>query len=174
MSYRVSRQNAAPSRTLRVALYAVISWSAALVHAQSSLLPAPCVGKTGAELDACVRDIAPPLKPQLEPTPLVQNPAQTVDCNKVHRADQGFCLQRNEVIVECRNSSKHPDFRECFDKYIARAVKPDQLNCEKEKGTTRTACLTRNTRAIACINDPLRYFYCIVGDDARAAVLPPR
>lgn len=176
MSNLVSRQHALRRRMLRVPLYAVFCLSAAIAYAQRSLLPAPCVGKTGAELDACVRDITPPQQTQrLEPVEAVEDPAQTVNCLKVHRADQAFCIQRNEVILECRNSFKYPDFRQCFDKYIASAVKPDQLYCAKEKPAARTLCVARNTGSTNCLSDPLRYFYCIVGNDnARAAVPPQR
>jgi hypothetical protein len=130
--------------------------------AQMSILPEPCIGKTGDELDRCVRDITPPQRTQsLEPADPAPNPEQMVNCLKVNPADQQFCIRRNEVILECRNQLKYPDFGQCFANYIVRAGKPVAANCQKEKPALRAQCAARNAVFGKCLADPLRYFVCI-------------
>ena len=129
-----------------------------------SILPAPCIGKTGEELDKCVRDLVPPLSTRFEPAETALNPAQTVNCLKVDPADQLFCVARNEVVIECRNALKHPDFDRCFATYIPsvmRARAPAAVNCEREKPQQHAKCASRNAVLTECVADPLRYFLCI-------------
>jgi hypothetical protein len=137
---------------------------AAAGYAQMSILPAPCIGKTGEELDKCVRDLVPPLSTRFEPAETVPNPAQMVNCLKVDPADRGFCIARNEVIIECRNALKHPDSDRCFATYvpnIMRASTPAAVKCEREKPEQRAKCASRNAVLTKCVADPLRYFLCI-------------
>ena len=127
-----------------------------------SLLPEACVGKKGDELDKCVRDITPPQAIQrFEPVEPVPNPAQMVNCLNVSVADRDFCVRRNEVLLECRNVKKFPDFDRCFATYIVRASKPVVADCRKEKPELRAKCAARNAVFVNCSEDPLRYFVCI-------------
>jgi hypothetical protein len=130
--------------------------------AQMSLLPEPCKGKAGEELDKCVRDITPAQQTQrVEPYQAVDDPARMVNCLRMHPADVNFCIRRNEVILECRNAFKHPDFNECFNTYIVRAEKPKAANCQREKPDQRAKCTSRNALVAKCSADPLRYFRCL-------------
>ena len=126
------------------------------------MLPEPCIGKTGNELDQCVRDITPPQQVQrflpVEPAP---DPAQMVNCLRINPADQAFCIRRNEVILECRNQLKYPDFDQCFGNYITRAPRPVAANCQKQKPGLRAKCASRNAVFVKCLEDPLRYFVCL-------------
>ena len=151
------------SRTWRLwLLCTAFALGAGAAFAQMSLLPEPCKGKTGEELDKCVRDITPVQEtPRIEPQQPADDPAQMVNCTRMHPGDLSFCIRRNEVILECRNSFKYPDFNECFKTYIARADKPAAANCQREKPEQRARCNARNTLLAKCSADPLRYFRCM-------------
>ena len=142
------------------ALFAACVYAAA-GYAQT-LLPEVCAGKKGDELDKCVRDITPPQPVQrFEPVEPVMNPAQMVNCLMVNVGDRDFCVRRNEVLLECRNATKFPDFNRCFATYIALASKPVTVDCRKEKPELRAKCDSRNAVFVNCFEDPLRYFICI-------------
>ncbi len=147
-----------------ISAIAVVFWAHATGHAQMSILPEQCAAKTGNELDRCVRDLAlPQIVPKLEFVEPVRDPAQLLNCTKVHAPDQVYCVARNEIILECRRSLKHADFDACFTGYMAQVAKPGRANCQLEKPGLRAACASRNAVFAKCLADPLRYFQCLSG-----------
>src|SRR5882757_1167075 len=75
----------------------------AMAQSQSTLLPPQCADKTGARLDQCVRDLtAPSGNGQFAPIDAKTDLRMLLNCNMVNPADQGFCIARNEIILECR------------------------------------------------------------------------
>jgi len=130
---------------------------------QMSLLPPSCAELKGDALDKCVRDIsvpqpvfrmeqAPPPPPNIAHIPL---------CEKVIRADEVFCIGRNEIILACLNKSKYPDFNACFEKFIPNIPKPGVADCARAKPGTRNACEARNAVYTKCLGEPLGYFLCL-------------
>ena len=132
------------------------------VHAQMSMLPAQCTGKTGDELDRCVRDITLPMRSErMDPIEQKPDPTQTVNCLKVARADESFCIARNEIVIECRNRAKHPDFDACASRLLSRQDLPRPADCANATPATRNACALRNGALMECGAEPLRYFICV-------------
>jgi len=132
-----------------------------LVHSQS-MMPAQCAGKAGDELDHCVRDITLPMRS--EKMDLIEHkpdPTQTVNCLKVARADEEYCIARNQIVLECRNGAKHPDFTACANRLLSRQPPPRLADCARETPAMRADCVSRNDALAACSLEPLRYFICL-------------
>ena len=135
---------------------------AAAAHGQSSMLPPACAGMTGEQLDHCVRDITlPQITPRLEPIEAKPDPAQLVNCLHTVRADEDFCIARNEIVLECRNLTKHPDFERCANPLVMAQTMPREANCARVAPARRQQCELRNKVFGECANDPLRYFICL-------------
>src|SRR4051794_36169907 len=131
------------------------------VHAQS-MMPAPCTGKTGDELDRCVRDITLPMRSEkMDPIEHKPDPTQTVNCLKVARADEEYCIARNQIILECRNGARHPDFNACANRLLSRQPLPRAADCTRQTAAMRAECTLRNDALSACVAEPLRYFICL-------------
>ena len=156
---------------LRIVCTALV-FTAATGHAQMRLLPPACASLTGPALDKCVRDITvEQVVPRLEAVePPPPDPSKTQNCNQVLRADQTFCIGRNEIILHCRSGQRNADFMGCFTKYIPNVAKPALANCAVEQSDRRGECAARNQYYGACLNEPLSYFLC-VGNQGR---LPER
>jgi hypothetical protein len=145
----------------------VLLCAASIVGAQSSMVPQSCSGKTGDALRNCVREITPAERVQrLEPVETAPDPTQPVNCLKVYPADRNFCIQRNEVITECRNKLKYPDFNQCFAQYMTKATSPKAQDCNRVSPELSSRCIQRNALFEKCMFDPLRYFIC-VGDSPK-------
>ena len=142
---------------------AVLCMCAATAHAQSTLLPPACAGKTGAQLDQCVRDLTLPTGPdRFEPAAqLPPDPSQLLNCLMVNRADENFCIWRNEIILECRNRAKYPDFDTCTARLIERPQLPRAADCARVAPSQRSQCALRNKSFSECLKDPWRYFICL-------------
>jgi hypothetical protein len=104
----------------------------------------------------------------VEPPPA--DPSKTQNCNQVLRADQTFCIGRNEIILHCKSAARNADFMGCFTKYIPNVAKPALANCALEPSDRRGECAARNRHYGACLDEPLSYFLC-VGNQGR---LPER
>jgi hypothetical protein len=142
--------------------YAVLSLCAAAVYAQSTVMPAACVGKTGAQLDQCVRDIAPSTGSDVFETTAPQlNPRQILNCVVVNRSDEGFCGSRNSVVLECRKTAKYPDFDACATRLIAQVQIPGIADCGRVPRAQRGQCALRNKVFNECLKDPWNYFICL-------------
>lgn len=140
----------------------LIPFLASIAHAQSTLLPPECAGKTGNHLDQCVRDLTPPTgNGQFEPLEPKANPRVLLNCNVVHSADQGFCIARNEIILECRKTPKHADFDACVNQLIARPQRPQAADCARSGGNQQSTCDLRNKYLADCLKDPWLYFSCL-------------
>ncbi len=140
----------------------VLSLCAAAAHAQSTLLPPECAGKTGQQLDQCVRDITQTMNfGGFEPTEQKADPRQLLNCLTVNRADEGFCIARNEIILECRNPAKHPDFDACANRLVTRPQLPRAADCARVVPAQRKQCALRNKLFDECLNDPWLYFICL-------------
>ncbi len=150
-----------------VILLSAVALCATYALAQHSMIPPPCAGKTGEALDQCVRDITPPLTVRVNPVEPAQDPAQTVNCLRVHPADRNFCIARNEIIGECRNRVKYPDFSQCVTDYLSRLAMPRAADCSRGTSDARSECAARNKALLECKDDPLRYFGCLVGKMSR-------
>ena len=151
-------------RVLRIWIVVAASCANTASHAQTSILPQQCSGKTGDALDLCVRDLTlPQIVPKLEFAAPVHNPAQLVNCTAVHKADQVFCVARNEIIIECRKQARHPDFDACFADQVANVARPALAACQSEQPVLRKTCAPRNAEFSRCLDDPLRYFQCLAG-----------
>jgi hypothetical protein len=126
------------------------------------MIPAPCVGKTGDSLDRCVRDITPAEPPRVyakEPAP---DPRRLVNCLTVTPADRNFCVARNEIIGECGNRRKHPDFDECLASYLKNPPMPAFADCSRiQEAGQNSECMLRNKVYKECTGDRLRYFDCL-------------
>jgi hypothetical protein len=136
---------------------------AAAVHAQapSTLLPPACAGKSGAQLDQCVRDLTTPTNVEaFEPGEQKPNPAALMNCNLVNRADQGFCIAHNEIALEC-GKPKHRDFDACVISLIGRPQLPRAADCRAEPAGQRDICGLRNKVFAECLKDPWLYFLCV-------------
>lgn len=159
-------------RTLRHLVCATLLLAAGTGHAQMSLLPPACNNLSGAALDKCVRDITVeqviPRLEAVEPPP--PDPSKTQNCNQVLRADQTYCIGRNEIILHCRNAARYPDFMACFTRFIPNVAKPGPANCALEQADRRSQCAARNQHYGTCLDEPLSYFLC-VGNQGR---LPER
>ncbi len=156
---------------LRIICTALV-FAAGTSHAQMSLLPPACASLTGPALDKCVRDITvEQMVPRLEAVELPPaDPSKTQNCNQVLRADQTFCIGRNEIILHCKSAARNADFMGCFTKYIPNVAKPALANCALEPSDRRGECAARNRHYGACLDAPLSYFLC-VGNQGR---LPER
>src|SRR4051812_10910041 len=148
---------------------AVIGWMIpAIAQPQSRLVPPQCAGKSGAQLDQCVRDSTEPTGAErFEPAERKINPNAMLNCNTANRADQGFCIARNEIILECRNVKKHPDFKECANELITRPQAPRVADCTSETAARRALCFKRNKVFNECLREPWLYFVCL-GDKMAA------
>lgn len=145
---------------------------AAPAYAQMSLLPPTCANLTGEALDKCVRDITiTQIVPKLEAVePPPPDPAQPANCTRVLAADQDFCIGRTEIILNCRNKAKYPDFAACFSGFVPNVKAPVAANCGREKADMRATCAARNTYYAKCLEEPLGYFLCL----ANKGKLPER
>jgi hypothetical protein len=93
-----------------------------------------------------------------------------INCTHELAADREFCVWRNEIILDCRNKAKHPDFVACFTAYVPNIAKPGVANCAREKTELRAFCTTRNAVFAKCLKEPLSYFLCL----ANKGTLPER
>ncbi len=126
------------------------------------MLPPACAGMTGEQLDRCVRDITlPQMTTRLEPSDAKPDPAQLVNCLKTVRADEDFCIARNEIVLECRNQTKYPDFEQCASPLAMAQPRPPVADCSRAAPARRDECALRNKVFGACTGDPLRYFICL-------------
>ena len=141
---------------------------AAAASAQTTLMPPECAGKTGVQLDECVRNITQPsVFGGFEPFEQTPDPSQLLNCLMVSKADEGFCIQRNEIILECRNRVKNPDFDACVSRLIGRPQLPIAADCSRLPAAQRNRCALRNKSFNECLSDPYRYFICL-GDKMNA------
>ena len=137
------------------------------VSAQNGTIPDVCASKTGDALRACMQDVTPAEEiEQLTPVERTPDPAQLIDCRQASAADLKFCIGRNEVIVACRDKSKHPDFNACFAKYAPNIPAPTAENCKRSDTKSRAQCRRRNASYSKCALDPLRYFTCLANGGA--------
>ena len=135
---------------------------AAAGQAQTTLLPPACAGMTGEQLDLCVREITlPQLTTRMDPTEAKPDPAQPMNCLTVVRADEDYCIARNEIVLECRNRDKHSDFEQCANPLVMAQPKPPVANCSRVAPSRRKECELRNKVFGECTSDPLRYFICL-------------
>ena len=126
------------------------------------MLPPACAGKTGAQLDLCVRDIFLPTGPEVfEATEQKTDPRRLLNCLMVNRADEGFCIARNEIILECRTPAKYPDFDACANNLITRPQLPRAADCARVAPAKRNQCALRNKVFNDCLSDPWLYFICL-------------
>ena len=146
-----------------VVLAAGLLWAPATpAQPQSKLVPPQCAGKSGALLDQCVRDSTEPTGAErFEPAERKVNPNAMLNCNTANRADQGFCIARNEIIIECRNVKKHPDFQACTSELITRPQPPRIADCNNETTARRALCFKRNKVLSECLREPWLYFVCL-------------
>ncbi len=127
----------------------------------STLLPPACAGKSGAQLDQCVRDLtAPSNVDSFEPIEQKPNPAALMNCNLVNRADQGFCIAHNEIALEC-GKPKYREFDACVVSLIGRPQLPRAGDCQREAPAQRDFCGRRNKFFAECLKDPWLYFICL-------------
>ena len=135
---------------------------AATAPAQTTLLPRQCAGMTGDQLDLCVRNITlPQMVPTIEDVAVKPDPAQPMDCATVTRADEDYCIARNQIVIECRKRNKYPDFEQCANPLAAAQAKPPVANCSRVAEPRRKECELRNKVFGECTGDPLRYFICL-------------
>ena len=150
-------------RVEAVALAAFMLWPmAASAQTQSTLLPPECKGKTGGALDQCVRELTAPSSSEFfEAYEEKADPSALLNCNLINRADQGFCIARNEIILECRKVAKHPDFDACTRELIVRPPLPRAANCPRVASGQRDLCALRNKYLSECLQNPWLYFSCL-------------
>lgn len=153
----------ASAAIVRLAHLCAVLLFAGSAQAQMSLLPPSCAELKGDALDKCVRDISVPqpvfrIEPSKPPPP---NIAHIPLCEKVLRADEVFCIGRNEIILACLNKAKYPDFYGCFDKLIPNVARPGVASCEREKPALRAMCPERNAVYAKCLDQPMGYFICL-------------
>ena len=135
---------------------------AAAGQAQTTMLPPACAGMTGEQLNLCVRDITlPQITPTLEPVEAKPDPAQLLNCRTVLRADEDYCIARNEIVLECRNRGKYPYFEQCANPLTKAQAQPPAANCASAPPAQRKGCELRNKVFAGCFGDPLRYFICL-------------
>ena len=143
---------------------AVAGLWAVIAHAQSTLMPPQCVGKTGPQLDQCVRNIAQPTTfESFEPTEQKINTREMTNCVTVNRADEALCMARNDIVIECRKAAKYPDFDACTASMIGRAPPPRAAECGRLPRAQRSQCALRNKVYGECLKDPWLYFFCLAG-----------
>jgi hypothetical protein len=136
--------------------------SIAAIAAPSTLLPPQCAGKTGAELDLCVRDLTAPTGVEVfVPIEAKPDPRTLLNCNLVNPADQGFCIARNEIILECRKPGRYADFNACAAELISRPQQPRIADCSSAAAGQQNACALRNKYMAECLKDPWLYFICL-------------
>ena len=134
----------------------------AIAQPQSTLLPPQCAGKTGAQLDQCVRDLtAPTASEHFEFIQPKTDPRAILNCSMLNHADQGFCIARNEIIIECRKPAKYADFDGCVSRLITRPQLPRVVDCSRADSSQRKACALRNKYMTECLQDPWLYFICL-------------
>ncbi|MDB5808773.1 MAG: hypothetical protein JWN94_895, partial [Betaproteobacteria bacterium] len=144
----------------RALIAALLLFASDFAHAQSTLMPPECAGKTSAQLDQCVRDLTRPTAiDQIEP--VVQDSSQMLNCTMVNRADEGFCIARNEIVLECRKAGKYPDFNACANRLVERPQRPVTADCSRVVSAKRNECALRNKFFAECLRDPWRYFTCL-------------
>jgi hypothetical protein len=154
--------NKASIRCGLLAFATALTLCGAAGYAQNTMLPPACAGMTGEQLDRCVRDITlPQITPKLEPIEAKPDPAQLVNCLTTVRADEDFCIARNEIVLECRNRAKYPDFEQCANSLVMAQPRPPVANCVHAAPARRNQCELRNKVFAACTDDPLRYFICL-------------
>jgi hypothetical protein len=154
--------NKASIRCGLLACAAALLLCSAAGHAQNTMLPPGCAGLTGEQLDRCVRDITlPQITPRLQPIEAKPDPAQLVNCLMTVRADEDFCIARNEIVLECRNLAKYADFEQCANPLVRAQAKPPVANCARVATARRNECELRNKVFGECFDDPLRYFICL-------------
>ena len=142
--------------------FAALLWPLAAIAAPSTLLPPECAGKTGAALDQCVRDLTAPTDVGVfEPIEAKPDTRMLLNCNTLIPADQGFCIARNEIILECRKPGKHPDFDACVSQMISRPQRPRIADCSRAAAGQQNACALRNKYMAECLKDPWLYFMCL-------------
>jgi hypothetical protein len=131
--------------------------------AQSTLMPSECSGKSGAQLDQCVRNMTQSnnIGGAFQPAEQKADPSRLLNCVMVDRADEGFCIARNEIIIECRNHAKNPDFDACVKNLIEGPQLPRAANCTRVAADQRDRCNLRNKVFNACLADPWLYFVCL-------------
>src|SRR4051812_45462454 len=148
--------------TCRALIAALLLFWIGVAHAQSTLLPPSCAGKTGAELDQCVRDLTVPTgATQFQPIEQHPDPSQLLNCLMVNRADENFCIAHNEILLECRQRNRHPDFDACTSRLIERQQLPVAADCSRVAAANRNECGLRNKFFAECQQDPWRYFICL-------------
>ncbi|MEO8441836.1 MAG: hypothetical protein ABI547_05070 [Betaproteobacteria bacterium] len=141
---------------------AALLYPIAATAAPSTLLPPECAGKTGAALDQCVRDLTAPTGVDVfEPIEAKPDPRTLLNCNLLISADQGFCIARNEIILECRKPGKYPDFGACVSRLISRQQQPRIADCSRAAAGRQNACALRNKHLPECLKDPWLYFMCL-------------
>ena len=136
--------------------------TAAMAQGQSTLLPPECKGKTSAALDQCVRELTVPTGSEFfEPIEQKTDPRALLNCNLINRADQGFCISRNEIILECRKPARYSDFNACANRLIVRLQSPRAAECARAAPGQREACVVRNKVMGECLKEPWLYFICL-------------
>jgi hypothetical protein len=131
-------------RWVGAVLTATVTLAALPAAAQSSMLPAPCAGKAGEALDNCVRDITPFEPPRVYAKETAPDPRRPLNCKAVDKADMNFCVARNEIVMECANQRKHPDFDQCFASYISNPPLPKAADCSRVPAEKAADCKLRN------------------------------
>jgi hypothetical protein len=157
-----SRLDCTNLRVAAISVALTLMTVVAPAFAQSTLLPPACAGKTGAQLDQCVRDLTQPTDSDIfQPIEQKVDPRQLFNCLTVNRADEGFCIARNEIILECRRPAKYPDFDACANRLAARPQLPLAADCAQVAPAQRNQCALRNKVFKECLNDPWLYFICL-------------
>jgi hypothetical protein len=149
------------ARFLRVLIKVALALAVLPAAAQVGMIPAPCVGKTGEALDKCVRDITPAEPPRIYVKESLPDPRGAINCQAVNPADRNFCIARNQIIGECGNRSKYPDFDQCFLRYIGNPPLPGAADCSRAKDGKINECNLRNKVYRQCIDNRVRYFDCL-------------
>ena len=96
-----------------------------------------------------------------EPSDAKPDPRTLLNCNILIPADQGFCIARNEIILECRKPGKYPDFDACISRLISRQQQPRVAECPRTAAGQQNACALRNKYLTECFKDPWLYFMCL-------------
>jgi hypothetical protein len=152
----------APRHAWAACVLLLASTAAFAQQSQSTLLPPQCAGKSGAQLDQCVRDLtAPGSVEQFDPVEQKPNPSVLMNCNLANAADQGFCIAHNEIVLECRTVKKYPDFDACANRLITRPAPPREADCSRVAANQKQTCALRNKVFAECLKDPWLYFICL-------------
>jgi hypothetical protein len=154
----------ASRRSVAVSAFAIVWLGTTLAADQgpSTLLPPQCKGKTGAELDQCVRDLTAPSGVEIfEPIERKTDPRALMNCNMINRADQGYCIARNEIVITCRAPARYSDFDACVNRLITRPQPPRLADCTRAASNQRELCALRNKFMNECLKEPWLYFICL-------------